>query len=474
MQAGIGATLAAGKSGPSTREQQLEAPGAPASPKVVDLWQAWPHDLGVADRRSRNHDGAPVAAADGDSAEPEAQDLVRLGDTTVSLTLLRRSPEQFARAYEQTKATVGYAECLCTEPAQHLVVRSRSGRFHLACWPGRRGAHAPHCHFHQVPDHLSGRSRYAAAIEEDLDGVRLHLDVSLTVNLAESGRSRVRAGGQQRSGGTRSMSLLGLLHHLWERAALNRWPGPRRGRGWRECVRQLAEAIDEVRLDQVTLTQVLHVVRPFTQDAAAANDRAFERFASQLGRRGELIRHGLLLGEIKSIEPARRGGRRLALRQTKTPVFVDEALLARLKRSYPTVFSAARPDDARQLVLLVVDRTTGGFLRLVDGAAMLTNNAYIPGDSSFEVIMADRLIEAGRAFVKPLRYDQGDDLFPDYVLVDVDPNVAVEIWGVKGREIYDVRRKDKLGIYGQSSTLSLLQWDVTDPTPTVEELSRPE
>ena len=36
--------------------------------------------------------------------------------------------------------------------------------------------------------------------------------------------------------------------------------------------------------------------------------------------------------------------------------------------------------------------------------------------------MADRLVGAGRAFVKPLRFDQGDDLlFPDYILTTSSP-----------------------------------------------------
>ena len=83
--------------------------------------------------------------------------------------------------------------------------------------------------------------------------------------------------------------------------------------------------------------------------------------------------------------------------------------------------------------------------------------------------MAGGLVGAGRAFVKPLRFDQGDDLMPDYVLIDVEPHVAVEVWGVKGREIYDVRRRTKLGLYERSGpTLPLLQWDVTEPLPVVE------
>ena len=197
---------------------------------------------------------------------------------------------------------------------------------------------------------------------------------------------------------------------------MNRWPGRRGRRGWRECVHQLAEAIDETRLDQTALSQILHLVRPYSPDTVAENDAAFERFAGRLGRRGELSRRGLLLGEIKAVTPT-KGGWRIGLRQTKTPVFLDGPLLTRLKRSYPAVFSAARPQDARQVVLLVVDRSSGGHLRLVDAAAMLTTRDAVPADSSFEVIMADRLVGAGRAFVKPLRFDQGDDLlFPDYIV----------------------------------------------------------
>ena len=40
---------------------------------------------------------------------------------------------------------------------------------------------------------------------------------------------------------------------------------------------------------------------------------------------------------------------------------------------------------------------------------------------------------------------------------------------MKGREIYDLRRRTKLGLYERSGpTLPLLQWDVTEPLPDVE------
>lgn len=42
--------------------------------------------------------------------------------------------------------------------------------------------------------------------------------------------------------------------------------------------------------------------------------------------------------------------------------------------------------------------------------------------------MANALVAAGRAFVKPLRYG-GEELFPDFVLVDDAPYTDVEVWG---------------------------------------------
>ena len=161
-------------------------------------------------------------------------------------------------------------------------------------------------------------------------------------------------------------------------------------------------------------------------------------------------------------------GWRISLRNTRTSVFADNALIGRLRRSYPVVFSNARPDGSRQMVLLVVDRAPRGYLRLVDAAALLATANFLPADSGFEVRMADALVAAGRRFVKPLRYDHADEILPDFVLGDVDPPVAIEVWGVTGRALYEVNRQRKRQVYDERrATLSLLEWHVADPLPDV-------
>ena len=178
------------------------------------------------------------------------------------------------------------------------------------------------------------------------------------------------------------------------------------------------------------------------------------------------MRHGLILAEVKTLEASTYGWR-LKLRHLPTPVFLDDPLIHRLDRSYPAAFAAARPEHTRQLVLLVADRTARGHLRVIDAAAQLTTKDYLPAESSHEVTMADHLVAAGRRFVKPLRYDQQDAVFPDFVLTDVRPPVYVEVWGITGRRLYEVRKRAKRAHYQHTSEVELLEWDVGTPLPPV-------
>jgi hypothetical protein len=188
---------------------------------------------------------------------------------------------------------------------------------------------------------------------------------------------------------------------------------------------------------------------------------------SRLGKHGRIVRHELVLGEIK-IGPKHAGGW-----AAPDP---DHGLCRRrfdraAAQILPGGVQRPPPLSARQVVLLVIDRAPRSCLRLADAAVLRVHGGLPCRESSYELRMADHLVAAGRRFVQPLRDDQTDEVVPDFVLGE--PNVAVEVWGVKGRELYDLRRKAKLGIYEvRRPTLTLLQWDVTDPLPDVE-LHRP-
>jgi hypothetical protein len=157
-------------------------------------------------------------------------------------------------------------------------------------------------------------------------------------------------------------------------------------------------------------------------------------------------------------------GVRIRLIHQLAPLYASTQLMDRARRSYPSAFSdRAGQSDRRQVVLCLIERSRHGYPTVIDVAAMLTTASHLPADSSHEAEMADALAAAGRAFVKPLHYD-GTEVFPDFVLVDVDPETYVEVWGVRGRESYEARKRAKQSFYREAGR-ALLEWDVRDPLP---------
>lgn len=130
----------------------------------------------------------------------------------------------------------------------------------------------------------------------------------------------------------------------------------------------------------------------------------------------------------------------------------------------PRCSQRAVPPGSEQILLALIQRSETGNLSIVAAATMLTNRRLVPADSGHEVVMADALAAAGRAFYKPLRYDGDADLLPDFVLTDTDPLTAVEVWGMLGRADYAARQRTKVAQYRLKQT-PLIEWDPSGPLP---------
>ncbi|GGL49778.1 hypothetical protein GCM10014719_58800 [Planomonospora parontospora subsp. antibiotica] len=210
------------------------------------------------------------------------------------------------------------------------------------------------------------------------------------------------------------------------------------------------------------LAAALYVVPPYRPQDADANAAALAAFCDGLGAHFGTARRGLVLGEIKEISVTAYG-RQIKLCHLRTPLYLRSELMERIRASYRPVFSAAAGTRARQVVLAAVERTPKGALKVVDMAAMLTTAAYVPVESSHELRMAEALDAARRCYLKPLRYG-GQEVFPDFVLTDVAPRVYVEVYGVRGRESYEVRKRVKQEHY-RTAGVNVIEWEVAEPLP---------
>ncbi|MFC9816505.1 DUF1173 family protein [Streptomyces virginiae] len=396
----------------------------------------------------------------------EAEGRVRMGGRILPLARLRENAAEFAALFSRAKAEVGHAECMCQNPTLRLVIRcSRAGRYHLAGWPGDGERHDAACPFHKLAPGLSGREAYSAeAIREGDNGVSIRLDTVLARSLAEPPVAKTSGEHQEGGRARRTVGLLGLLHWLWEESQLTAWHPRWRRRNWWICHARLCDQIEGCFINQDPASSTLHIVPPFHPDTAERTTAAFEAFKARLGRHGLKEHRGLMLGEIRTVTPTQYGVR-FALAHQRAPLYASTALHQRVVRSYRSAFAeAADEQDARRVGLFLVELSPKGHLNIVDMAAMLVNRLYIPADSSHEVAMGNALAASGRAFVKPVRYDGTDAVFPDFVLTDVVPHAYVEVYGIRGRESYEQRKSVKQAYY-QRRGAHLIEWEVAEPMP---------
>lgn len=382
---------------------------------------------------------------------------VRLADRTIDLDRLRAKPDLYTRWFQRARAETRHALCLCADPALRLVIRQRSGRYHLAVWPGEGPEHQVGCPFHapERPAH-SGRSDYTEqAISHSATGTRIRLGQGLTIRAAPNVTSKLTGSGSGQGGARRSVGLLGFLHYLWESTGLTHWQ-PGTSRDWAYCHRRVRIGTLTTNVNKLPLGKVLHTVAPFSHERAESNERAFSSWRGSLNRR-----RGLLLGEIKQIS-ATQYGVRVMLRHLRHPLFARQQLLDRARSSYRSAF--VDHPGTRQVILALVEQTSRGNLVIVDLAVMLTNDHYVPADSTHEITMADHLTGARRPFYKPMRYDHAEAILPDFVLTDTDPHTCVEVLGMLGNDDYAARWEAKKAHYARAQT-PLVSWDVDQPLP---------
>ncbi|GAB2872833.1 DUF1173 domain-containing protein [Streptomyces mayteni] len=353
------------------------------------------------------------------------------------------------------------------------MIRVRAGRYHLAGWPGDGEQHASHCPFHKIPPSLSGRSHYTnEAIHDDEAGTSIRLAHPLTTRMTPSRRHTTsRPSGGEPGTARRAVGLLGLLHFLWEQTQLNQWH-PFWHRSWSTCRSRLHQAADDCVINGQRLREALHVIPPYQPANARANAAEFANFRARLGERRGIEQRGLLLGELKEATETPHGVR-YRLRHLPRPMFASTTLAERAQRSYRAALSAAAADvPCRRMVLLLVRTSAKGYLVADDLAAMLTTNTYVPADSSHEIHMADALTAAERSFVKPLRYDASDAVFPDFVLTD-DPAgpMHVEVYGMSNLDSYRQRKRVKQAHY-RARRIPVIEWDVANPLPSLARRTR--
>lgn len=368
--------------------------------------------------------------------------------------------EQFSEGWKKVlvmshgKAMV---RCLCGgQGEKRLSIHSISAidKFHLARFPDTGAEHAEDCIFWGADPKASGMSTYRRGVIEELDDGNTKIKLKLGLQQrstkapedAESSQSEAKA--SNRRPGQTSMSLLGLLHFLWTQAGLNTWsPGPNSKRTMGVVHYQLQRIAISTYAGRIKLSQNLVIGAP-AEGKQAATNLAKSQSASAERRRlvviAPLARHRDE-SETASTLP-------ISTYHGIPHLLMGEEVWATLQKRFAREFNAWRSGNPTiAIVQTNPPKASGGTLtaEVVDISLMSVSQDWIPVESSFEVLVAEKLVAEHRRFEKPLRFDAEDVTFPDFWLKDVGAPIPMEVWGMTSSE-YLARKAEKIAYYDEA------------------------
>lgn len=376
--------------------------------------------------------------------------------------------QRWLKHARDNKATT-VVTCCCL-PAENEVLRRRlrvnlsqtTDQCWLSSWPYTGHEHAPDCRFYSVwPDERQAAIYTTDVVKAGTDGMLVvRLPTGLQKKEAqekppEEKPVRTVTGKRRRQP---SMKLTGLLHLLWEQAGINLWhpvfDRKKRNPGWVSW--KLNNTAARIRIGRVSLqASLLLMARKDTPQAE--NNCHRSRNARQSSRR--LITVSQLASWSDAAEARLQQTLPLGFFAGIPELQLTEDVTARLKHSYARELGDWRR-GARVIVISESEPPVTTFIRLdgrnvpqsrsrvIDVALMTVSPRYIPLDSSYEGMIEEKLWREKRAFIKPLRYDGEEQVFPDFVLTDVCGSEALpmEVFGMNTPE-YLQRKQEKVVHY---------------------------
>lgn len=350
-------------------------------------------------------------------------------ETRVSKDWLDANPDAAQDLLSRYKGS--HPVCLCNKEQRLQLYIAQKNNFYLARMPGTGEKHASFCPFYGAPPALSGMAVYKKTAVTEQNDDSLLVKISDGIGLTSAGK---KGGGGGGGGGGASdgekkqrskMSLLALLHLLWEKAEFNRWHPRMKGRrNYFTLYKYLSIAAEKIVVKKHPLIDYLYIPEPFRVDQKDSIERRTQDLLYRLlldpqGRKKRMV----VVGVVKRFARSEYGyGIHLAQAPGRLVFWMNKELSASFQNEF---FEGAAPedsisDDHHLVTIMTVERTKKGNYAVVNIAVMETTLDYLPYSNDQDRRLVAELIASSRLFSRQLRYDADtDDVFPDFLLLDV-------------------------------------------------------
>lgn len=359
---------------------------------------------------------------------------------------------------------ITHAVCLCRkgdDPRTVAIKLSPNKKYYLARY-GATHHHRKDCRFYGLNPTQSGRQGYTEqAVLEQADG-------SLAIKLARSlspprGAVEANLKGVQQSRSTQgvrrsAMGLGGLLDLLWEEAKLNQWNSGTSKRWDLKTGTALLRQAERIHVGSHTLDKAL-LLPAFKETHEATRNLKIVEKARQSGLRLIVIGPLAKFDESRdswadaNVETAQPLQMLLDTYYGIPKMMLTAASRTAVQSSYRNEIAAWQRNEKVYAIAQFVlrDKKTknpkeANVADVLEVCLLHLSERFIPLDSSYEEVIEKLLTEEKRSFIKPLRYEADDEVFPDFWLLDMGCDYPMEVFGMD-TEDYQMRKDQKFKIY---------------------------
>lgn len=318
--------------------------------------------------------------------------------------------------------------CLCANPHPEMYVAQTGSGLILKRMPGTGHDHDPHCHSFDAPPEVSGLGHVTGkAILADDNGTTA-LKLGFPISIQGSRVMPPVASGDGAKSAVQpatKLSLLSLLHYLWEAAELTKWrPAMLDKRNWWIVRRELLDVASRSNTRTLSLSKILYIPPPFRPDNKDQIEQERRTFMHALRPEDKIHPLGILIGEYKAQVPTAYGRKITIKHMPDFPFFMDEQLCKRFDRLLEEKIEDNEAYGTTHLILIATFSAREHRADIREIAGMLITNQWLPFDHERELDMLDSI--SSRSFLKCLRYNLGSTAaVASALLVDTTPPTAL-------------------------------------------------
>ena len=306
--------------------------------------------------------------------------------------------------------------CLCQPDGVAMyVAKIGPDKFVIKRMPDAGLQHTHRCTSYLPPEALSGLGQVlGTAITEEADSGLTA--IKLGFRMSKSERSAPEAAG---SGGMADsvaadpnrLTLRAVLHYLWQEADLATWtPGMADKRNWRIVSWYLRQAARGKFTNGKPLATRLYVPEPFTVEKKAEITARRLSVWTPMQQHGSAQQFMMLIGELKTIDPARFGHKLVIKHLPEAPLMIDDTLLARLNKRFSDELELWQTDEEGHLMVIATFSVgRAGLATAEEVSLVMTDRNWLPYESLADKLLLDTALAARRRFTKSLRYNLAPD-----------------------------------------------------------------